>query len=45
MERSVLIEAKGISKQFKNYQAINQLDFKVYEGEIFGFLGPSGAET
>lgn len=43
MERSVLIEAKGISKQFKNYQAINQLDFKVYEGEIFGFLGPSGA--
>lgn len=43
MERKVLIEARGISKQFKNYQAINQLDFKVYEGEIFGFLGPSGA--
>lgn len=43
MERKVLIEAKGISKQFKNYQAIKNLDFEVYEAEIFGFLGPSGA--
>ncbi|MDU5335801.1 ABC transporter ATP-binding protein [Enterococcus sp.] len=43
MERKILIEAKGISKQFKDYQAIKNLDFEVYEGEIFGFLGPSGA--
>lgn len=43
MERKILIEVNGISKQFKDFQAIKNLDFKVYEGEIFGFLGPSGA--
>lgn len=43
MERRILIEARGISKEFKGYPAIRKLDFRVYEGEIFGFLGPSGA--
>lgn len=43
MERNILIEAVGLSKQFKEYEAIKKLDFTVYEGEIFGFLGPSGA--
>lgn len=43
MTRKILIEAKGLSKQFKDFQAIKKLDFMVYEGEIFGFLGPSGA--
>ncbi len=43
MERRILIEARGISKEFKGFPAIRKLDFRVYEGEIFGFLGPSGA--
>lgn len=43
MEKNALIEVSGLSKKYKSYHALNNLNFKVYEGEIFGFLGPSGA--
>lgn len=38
-----IIETEHISIRFKDTQALKDLSFKVYEGEIFGFLGPSGA--
>ncbi|RKD73525.1 ABC-2 type transport system ATP-binding protein [Sinobaca qinghaiensis] len=37
------IEVNNVSKVFSNYEALKNLDFKVATGEIFGFLGPSGA--
>ena len=37
------IEVRDLVKQFKNQTALNHLDFSVESGEIFGFLGPSGA--
>lgn len=43
MEKKALIEVSGLSKNYKTYHALNNLSFTVYEGEIFGFLGPSGA--
>ena len=38
-----VIEAKKLTRKFDNLVAVNQVEFKVYPGEIFGFLGPNGA--
>ncbi|MBQ7420971.1 MAG: ABC transporter ATP-binding protein, partial [Prevotella sp.] len=38
-----VIEAEGLTKQFGSFIATNHITFKVYEGEIFGFLGANGA--
>ena len=38
-----VIEVKNLVKKFGNKRVINEINFKVSEGEIFGFLGPSGA--
>lgn len=37
------IRAEGLTKQFKDVLAVDQVSFVVKEGEIFGFLGPNGA--
>jgi ABC-2 type transport system ATP-binding protein len=39
----IVIETKKLSKNFKDVQAVKNLDMKVRKGEIFGFLGPNGA--
>lgn len=38
-----IIEMNNITKQFKSKEAIKRITFSVKQGEIFGFLGPSGA--
>lgn len=38
-----IISVKNVSKKFDDYSAIRNMTFDVKEGEIFGFLGPSGA--
>jgi lipooligosaccharide transport system ATP-binding protein len=38
-----MIEAKGLSKVFGAFVAVDGIDFKVAAGETFGFLGPNGA--
>jgi len=38
-----LIEVKGLVKHFGDFAAVKGIDFRVEEGEIFGFLGPNGA--
>lgn len=38
-----MIEVKKLSKIYTNGKGIFELDFKVSEGEAFGFLGPNGA--
>ena len=37
------IEVKGLTKQYPGVLAVNNIDFHVEQGEIFGFLGPNGA--
>ena len=37
------IEVDSLTKKFGNFKAIDNISFKVEEGEIFGFLGPNGA--
>ncbi len=34
---------KGLTKQFDNQKAVNQLYFEAHPGQILGFLGPNGA--
>ena len=38
-----MITVEKITKRFWNKTALNQIQFNVDKGEIFGFLGPSGA--
>ena len=38
-----IIQVKKCDKSFGDIQALNQLDFFVKQGEIFGLLGPNGA--
>jgi ABC-type multidrug transport system ATPase subunit len=38
-----IIEVKGLSKQFKEVRAVDNLNLNVFSGDVFGFLGPNGA--
>lgn len=38
-----VIEVKGLAKYFSNFKAVEDVNFRVRKGEIFGFLGPSGS--
>ena len=40
---SALIEARGLTKRFGAFVAVDGVDFSVAKGESFGFLGPNGA--
>jgi ABC-2 type transport system ATP-binding protein len=37
------IEVLGLTKKFGGFVAVNDVNFEVQRGEIFGFLGPNGA--
>jgi lipooligosaccharide transport system ATP-binding protein len=38
-----LIHARGLTKRFGEFVAVDAIDFEVARGESFGFLGPNGA--
>jgi lipooligosaccharide transport system ATP-binding protein len=38
-----LIVARGLTKRFGEFTAVDAIDFEVQRGEAFGFLGPNGA--
>ena len=40
---SNIIEVESLTKAFSNHEVLNDVNFEVKKGEIFGFLGPSGA--
>jgi ABC-2 type transport system ATP-binding protein len=39
----ITIKAAGLTRTFNGVTAVNQLNFQVEEGEIFGLVGPDGA--
>jgi ribosome-dependent ATPase len=36
------IEAQGLTRRFGDFTAVDDVDFKIEQGEIFGFLGSNG---
>jgi len=42
-EKKPTIAARGLTKKFGDFTAVDGVDFSVYRGEIFGFLGPNGS--
>jgi lipooligosaccharide transport system ATP-binding protein len=42
-ELTPLIRARGLTKRFGTFTAVDSIDFDVAPGEAFGFLGPNGA--
>jgi ABC-2 type transport system ATP-binding protein len=43
MMKNTVIAVHNLVKRFGNFTANDNLNFEVYEGEIFGFLGANGA--
>ncbi len=43
MEKELLFEAKKLTKHFGPTVALNEVDFKVYRGEITGLIGENGS--
>lgn len=43
MTAEIAIHAEGLTKQFGDFIATNDISFDVFKGEIFGFLGANGA--
>lgn len=43
MTSSTVISVKNLVKKFGSFTAVDNLNFEVHKGEIFGFLGANGA--
>jgi ABC-type multidrug transport system ATPase subunit len=39
----IILKTEGLSKRFRGFQAVNQLNLDLYKGDIYGFLGLNGA--
>ncbi|HBK83335.1 MAG TPA: ABC transporter ATP-binding protein [Flavobacterium sp.] len=40
---SSILEVKNVTKQFGDYKALNDVNFSIPKGSIYGLLGPNGA--
>ena len=40
---NTVVDARGLTKRFGSFTAVNNISFSVKRGEIFGLLGPNGA--
>jgi ABC-2 type transport system ATP-binding protein len=38
-----LIQVKSLQKKYGHFAAVRGINFEVYQGEIFGLIGPDGA--
>jgi len=41
--KSIVLEAKELTKYYKHIKVVDSINLKIEEGDIFGFLGPNGA--
>ncbi len=38
-----ILRVEGLQKRFGSFEAVKNVNFTVYRGDVFGFLGPNGA--
>ena len=43
MSAEFILETRGLTKEFKGFVAVNQVDLKVQRGHIHALIGPNGA--
>ena len=43
MSSNIILEARGLTKEFRGFTAVNNVDLKVNKGQIHGLIGPNGA--
>lgn len=43
MNDEIVIEVNSLTKNFKELRAVDNLNLRVFKGDVFGFLGPNGA--
>jgi branched-chain amino acid transport system ATP-binding protein len=43
MGETVILSAKGVTKSFGGLKALADVSFDVYQGEIYGIIGPNGS--
>jgi len=41
--QKVVLETQNLTKQYGTFTAVDNLNLKVRQGEVFGLLGPNGA--
>jgi ribosome-dependent ATPase len=41
-EHEMIIEARGLTRRFGDFTAVDHVNFRIERGEIFGFLGANG---
>jgi len=39
----LMVEIRGLTKRFGNFQALKSIDLTIRRGSVFGFIGPNGA--
>lgn len=42
-DSAIAIDARGLTRRFGSYTAVDQLDLRIPKGTIYGFLGPNGS--
>ena len=42
-DSAIAIDARGLTRRFGSYTAVDRLDLRIPKGTIYGFLGPNGS--
>ena len=43
MSSDIILETRGLTKEFRGFTAVNNVDLKVQKGHIHALIGPNGA--
>ena len=43
MPDDIVIRTEGLTKQYREVTAVDNMSMRVHRGEVFGLLGPNGA--
>ena len=43
MERKVVFQTFALSKHYKQFKAVDEVNMTIYDGDIYGFVGENGA--